>query len=298
MSAKPPVYSPSPSSGNPATIPPRPMPNSSGSAPLPSVVAHLQAPRQRADATFSPNSNEAPRAISATSTSSSARYRPENSVAYQAGKAANIAAPATISQTSLPSQNGPIAFRAVWRSRSSRPTIVCSMPTPKSKPSRTKNPVQKKATTMNQKVSSDMSVGQGGDGLARLGLVGQAAPGVAEHQHELRDTERDVQEREDDEADHDLGRADRRRDAVRGLHQPLHDPRLAAVLGQHPARRVHDERGEHRPDGGAQEPLGRRELAPVHQPRAPQRQCRDHGGEVGHHAHRPVLDEDVRNVVP
>ena len=73
-------------------------------------------------------------------------------MAYQSGKAANMPAPATISQTSLPSQNGPMAFRAV-----SRPTRVCSTPTPKSKPSRTKKPVQKNATTMNQKVSSDMA---------------------------------------------------------------------------------------------------------------------------------------------
>ena len=66
----------------------------------------------------------------------------------------------------------------------------------------------------------------------------------------------------DGEADPDLGRAHRRRDAVRGLHQPLHDPRLAAVLGQHPAGRVHHERREHRPHGRAQEPLRRLQPAP------------------------------------
>ena len=75
------------------------------------MAAHVQVRCQRGDVTLSRNSNEAPRAISATRMSSSARYSPENSVAYQAGKAANIAAPATISQTSLPSQNGPIALQ-------------------------------------------------------------------------------------------------------------------------------------------------------------------------------------------
>src|SRR6478609_8703300 len=156
MSATLPAYSPSEPIGSPATMPPSPTPSNNGSAPLPSVVAHFHVVRQRGDVTFSPNSNATPRAISATSTSSSARYRPEKSVAYQPGKAANIAAPATINHTSLPSQNGPIAFSAVRCSRSSRPTIVCSTPTPKSNPSRTKNPVQKKATTMNQAVSRDM----------------------------------------------------------------------------------------------------------------------------------------------
>src|SRR4051794_24715862 len=99
-----------------------------------------------------------------------------------------------------------MAFSAVLR-----PTKVCSTPTPKSKPSSTKKPVQKKATTLNQKVSSDMSVGQGRDGLTRLGVGGQAAAGVAEHQHQLGHAERGVERREHREADPDLGRADRRR---------------------------------------------------------------------------------------
>ncbi len=61
-------------------------------------------------------------------------------------------APATISQTSLPSHHGPIVLSACLRSASVRPTIVCSMPTPKSKPSNTKNPVQKMLTITNQTV--------------------------------------------------------------------------------------------------------------------------------------------------
>ncbi len=71
-------------------------------------------------------------------------------VAYQPGNAANIAAPATISQTSLPSQSGPIVLIAARRPASSRPTTACSMPTPKSKPSRTKNPVHTTAISKNQ----------------------------------------------------------------------------------------------------------------------------------------------------
>ena len=77
-------------------------------------------------------------------------------VAYQSGKAANVAAPATISHTSLPSQTGPIVLTSTRRSRSLRPTNECSMPTPKSKPSSTKNPVQKTATITNQRVPSEM----------------------------------------------------------------------------------------------------------------------------------------------
>ena len=119
---------------------------------LPSVVHHVQACCQRGSSLLPLYSNATPRAISAASTSSSARYSAENIVAYQPGNAANIAAPATISHTSLPSQNGPIAFRAILRSVSALPTIVCSMPTPKSNPSSTKNPTQKIATITNHTV--------------------------------------------------------------------------------------------------------------------------------------------------
>ena len=74
----------------------------------------------------------------------------ENIVAYHDGKAAKMAAPATISHTSLPSQMGPIELMATRRSWSLCPMKECSIPTPKSNPSSTKNPTQKMATMMNQ----------------------------------------------------------------------------------------------------------------------------------------------------
>ena len=76
----------------------------------------------------------------ASNTRTRARYSDENMVAYQDGNAAKMPAPATISQTSFPSQNGPMEFMAARFSSSVFPTIPCSMPTPKSNPSRTKNP--------------------------------------------------------------------------------------------------------------------------------------------------------------
>ncbi len=71
-------------------------------------------------------------------------------VAYHEGKAAKIAAPATTSHTSLPSQTGPMELTAMRCSMSFLPTNECSIPTPKSNPSRTKNPTQKMATITNQ----------------------------------------------------------------------------------------------------------------------------------------------------
>ena len=58
--------------------------------------------------------------------------------AYQGGKAAKVAPPAVSSQTSLPSQTGPIVLIMTRRSMSSRPRNGSSIPTPKSNPSRTK----------------------------------------------------------------------------------------------------------------------------------------------------------------
>ena len=78
-------------------------------------------------------------------------------VAYQPGKAAKVPAAATISHTSLPSQSGPMVWMASRRPRSSRPTTPWSMPTPKSNPSSTRNPVQKTTRTTNQKLTRVMA---------------------------------------------------------------------------------------------------------------------------------------------
>ena len=116
------------------------MPISSGASTLPTVSVASQVCRQRAASRLPRYSKATPRMISAASSSTTARYMPENMVAYQPGNAANIAAPATISQTSLPSHSGPIVLIAARRPASSPPTALCSMPTPKSNPSRMKKP--------------------------------------------------------------------------------------------------------------------------------------------------------------
>lgn len=75
----------------------------------------------------------------------SGKYSVENTVAYQPGKAANMAAPPTINHTSLPSHTGPMVLSAVRRNGSGSPIPTrangsINMPTPKSKPSRMKKP--------------------------------------------------------------------------------------------------------------------------------------------------------------
>ena len=60
-----------------------------------------------------------------------------------------------------------------------------------------------------------------------------------------------------------------------GLHQPLDDPRLPPVLGQHPARGVHEERQCDRPDGQPQEQAGPRQRAAPEQPARPRARSRN-----------------------
>src|SRR5688572_6807731 len=120
-------------------------------------------------------------------------------VAYQPGKAANIPAAATISHTSLPSHSGPIAPMATRRPVSLRPTTPWSMPTPKSKPSSTRNPVHSTVRTMNQNVTRVMcaSVGEVEDGclvLGGRGVGGELLAGVVEHQERVDDRQGDVDE--------------------------------------------------------------------------------------------------------
>ena len=67
------------------------------------------------------------------------------------GNAANVAPPAVISHTSLPSHIGPIVWISARRSLRVLATVRMSIPTPKSKPSSTKNPIHRTAMRMNQR---------------------------------------------------------------------------------------------------------------------------------------------------
>ncbi len=75
-------------------------------------------------------------------------------MAYQFGKAAKVAPPATSSHTSLPSHTGPMVLIITRRSTSDFPITGRSIPTPKSNPSSTKYPDQRTAMIRNQKISS------------------------------------------------------------------------------------------------------------------------------------------------
>ena len=105
--------------------------------------------RQELDGCLERYSNDTPRTMRPSSTSSSGRYSPENIVAYQPGNAAKVAPPAVSSHTSLPSQVGPMARTMMSRSSSSLPREGRSMATPKSNPSRKKNPIHRTAMRMN-----------------------------------------------------------------------------------------------------------------------------------------------------
>src|SRR5690625_3708826 len=106
------------------------------------------------------------RTIMPTRLASSGRYSPENSVAYQPGNAANMAPPAVISHTSLPSHTGPMVLSAARRCASAvsvgppaaRPNGAISMPTPKSNPSSRKNPRNSAATTTNHTSCKPMAI--------------------------------------------------------------------------------------------------------------------------------------------
>src|SRR5262245_2448233 len=115
-----------------------------------------------------------------------------------------------------------MVLMAMRRSSSVLPTAVCSTPTPKSKPSSTKKPVQKTATTPNQNTSIfDSSLVRqrwhlfGLEALLRGGLatvrrallVGEVAAGVAEHQEPVDRGQHAVDGDEEDQRDPDLRRA-------------------------------------------------------------------------------------------
>src|SRR5690625_7162637 len=79
-------------------------------------------------------------------------YRPANMDAYQCGNAANVAPAAVMSQTSLPSQTGPMVLSNTRRCDSFLAHAFINMPTPRSKPSRMRYPVHSTAMRMNHNV--------------------------------------------------------------------------------------------------------------------------------------------------
>src|ERR1700758_4973632 len=117
-----------------------------------------------------------------------------------------MAAPATISQTSLPSHSGPIVLMAARRSASSLPTTSCSMPTPKSNPSRMKKPVHRIAMTMNQNGTRLITAPLVLDGRYGRAGVGFGARGrklltrVLQHQQQVDGAERAVKQHENHQA--------------------------------------------------------------------------------------------------
>ena len=111
----------------------------------PAAIPKSAQPRHFVSLILPRHSIDTARRIMPNRIASSGRYSVENTVAYHPGNAANIAAPPTISQTSLPSQTGPMVLSTVRRriSRSPMPMRAngsINMPTPKSKPSRMKKP--------------------------------------------------------------------------------------------------------------------------------------------------------------
>src|SRR5215471_7534942 len=201
--------------GSPCSRSPRAMPMISGASTLLTVSSQSQVRRQCGLSRLPRYSNDRPRAMSAASSRTKARLKAENMVAYQPGNAANMAAPATISQTSLPSHSGPIVLIAALRSASFLPTALCSMPTPKSNPSRMKNPVHSTAMRMNQNGTRLMvtSILDGGHGLIRLGAGARGRKRlfrVLEHQQQLDRGDHGVHQDECRQADRDPGGGQRR----------------------------------------------------------------------------------------
>src|SRR3954449_3031374 len=251
--------------GIPCSRSPKATPTSSGARRLPAISAALHLRRHSGLSRLPRSTIATPRRMRATSSRMRARYMAENMVAYQPGKAANMPAAATISHTSLPSHTGPMVPSAVCLPASSPPRTPCSIPTPKSKPSRTRKPIHRAAIRTNQNSARVIatSVGELEDlGALRrflrylLRLVERELPaGVVGHQPPVDGAHDRVEHHERDQAGDDPGGADVGGVGVLHLLQALHDPRLAAFLGEHPAGDADDERHRNRPDGRSEEPL-------------------------------------------
>src|SRR5262245_10339233 len=159
-----------------------------------------------------------------------------------------------MSQTWFASQTGPIALCACSRearSRSPRSPSSCQNPAPKSAPASTAyaaKPIRIRTTGTSARVKDGsrrrrLLVG-GWCLLERPGRKPAEQPGDC-------DAEADVDEREGGVADRDALGA---RHCLRGAHDAIDDPRLAADLGGDPAGEQGDERERAGGDHGPVEP--------------------------------------------
>src|SRR5688572_28340619 len=107
----------------------------------------------------------------------------------------NRTPPAAISQTSFPSQNGPIDWITRWRSASVLPTKRRSAPAPKSKPSRTAYAISVSASTPNH--SSIMGCSRIAVAFGRM--IHRTVRHLATDQEQVEDAEHEVEARESDQ---------------------------------------------------------------------------------------------------
>ncbi len=138
------------STGNPFISAENKMPKMSGGKRLPKKITQSHAFFHACFSTFPRNSNATPRPISESKRRTKRTYDPLNSVAYQFGKAANIAPIAEINQTSFASQKGPIVLIKARRSKSFLPKKRDTIPIPKSKPSKKIKPTNRMDTSKYQ----------------------------------------------------------------------------------------------------------------------------------------------------
>ena len=126
------------------------MPKTSAGTKLPMKRPQSHAVRHAGSGSLLRYLNPTGRKNSANSTSSSAKYMPENAAAYTSGHAANVAPPAMTNHVWLPSQLGSIERRITRRSSSDRPRNGDSIPMPMSQPSVNANAMRMNPTSAHQ----------------------------------------------------------------------------------------------------------------------------------------------------
>ena len=204
--------------------------------------------------------------ISATSSSITARYAAENQVAYQAGNAAKIVAPPTISQTSLPSQSGPTLPSATRRSASVAAdgpvqhahaeveALEHEEPGPEEPDDHEPRPPRGSSVHLGRERrcrggrSPDRRRRRTRPGGGSSGRLAKRSIRTAQTTPRARYRATKMLRLTATSVEADGGRV-----RVLGEQESLHDPRLATVLGEQPACRVHREQRE---EGEGADPAG------------------------------------------
>src|SRR6476646_175619 len=254
-------------------------------------------PRQTVPSRCMRSSMPMPRRMRSHRTIISGRYKPLKPDAYSRGKAKYKVPPPASSQTSLPSQTGPMVRITVRRSWSVLAMNRCSTPAPRSKPSRTTYAVIIIATSQNHMKSIRRFLLRYRIRIAGIQVLSGRARAVRDlaiDEHQKQDCQHGVKAHEAEQGKQPVAGMNVFRIALAGAHESVDQPGLAANFRGHPAGGVGDIRQRQAEHDDPEQPARFIQLSSPQQERSRSHYGDEDRPQSGHDVIAVIQQRDIR----